>query len=607
MTTLRLWPGVLFAALLLLTRFGIPIVDPAFASFAVIGSVVGALLILAWWLFLSRAPWSERLGALVMMAGALYAASFVIDRSIANGMMGMMLPIFGVPVLSLALVAAAAATARLSTGARRVSIAFAILAASATITLLRTGGITGTGDSDLHWRWTPTPEERLLAAAAADPAPVAPAAVPVSAPDPARPADPVSATDSAKKPGEFQPISETDAEATGLSVKTRSIEWPGFRGPDRDGIVRGVRIETDWSRTPPVQLWRKPIGPGWSSFAVQGDLFYTQEQRGDDEIVACYRVATGEPVWRHRDPARFYESNGGAGPRATPTLSNDRVYAFGATGILNALDARNGSVIWSRDAASETGMQVPDWGFASSPLVVGDVVIVAADATLVGYDVATGHKRWVGPVHRGSYSSPHRTTIDGVEQVVLLGGAGATSVAPDSGAVLWQHAWPGTAIVQPALTTDGNVLINSSGAAGPLGTRRLAIAHGPNGWSVEERWTSNGLKPFFNDFVIHNGYAFGFDGNILAAINLEDGKRVWKGGRYGNGQIVLLPDQDLLLVLSEEGELALVSATPDQFKEIARVPAIEGKTWNHPALVGNLLLVRNGEEMAAFRLSLVGH
>jgi outer membrane protein assembly factor BamB len=385
-------------------------------------------------------------------------------------------------------------------------------------------------------------------------------------------------------------------------------EWPGFRGPTRDGVVTGVRIATDWAESPPVEMWRRPIGPGWSSFAVHGDRLYTQEQRGDDEIVACYKVSTGEPIWRHRDPVRFWESNGGAGPRATPTLSHGRVYAFGATGILNALDGATGQVVWSRDAAADTKRTVPDWGFASSPVVFDDLVIVAVSGTLAAYDVATGNPRWTGPRLLGSYSSPHRTTIDGVTQILLLSASGAASVAPADGTVLWQHEWDGggTTIVQPALTADGDILINSIASTGGMGMRRLHVSRGSGGWSVEERWTSNGLKPYFNDFVVHNGHAFGFDGNILASIDLEDGTRTWKGGRYGNGQLVLLPDQDLLLVLSEEGELALVKATPDRFTEVARFPALDGKTWNHPVLVGNLLLVRNGEEMAAFRLSLAG-
>jgi hypothetical protein len=252
--------------------------------------------------------------------------------------------------------------------------------------------------------------------------------------------------------------------------------------------------------------------------------------------------------------------------------------------------------------ANDSNTKVPGWGFSSSPLIVGDVVIVAAAGKLVGYDRATGKPRWFGPEHSGSYSSPHRTTIAGVTQILLLSDDGATSVAPATGEVLWEHVWAGNTIVQPALLGGGDILISTGGTTSA--SRRITVTHGTDGWSVQERWTSNGLKPNFNDFAVHKGHAYGFDGNILASINIENGKRKWKGGRYGNGQLVLLSDQDLLLVLSEEGEIALVSATPDQFTEIARFKAIEGKTWNHPALARDLLLVRNGEQMAAFRLPL---
>jgi outer membrane protein assembly factor BamB len=370
-------------------------------------------------------------------------------------------------------------------------------------------------------------------------------------------------------------------------------------------VIPGVRIETDWSKSPPVELWRRPIGPAWSSFAVRGDFVYTQEQRGEDEVVSCYRLSTGEPVWRHRDAVRFYESNAGPGPRGTPAVRNGRVYTLGATGILNALDAGTGRVAWSRNAATDTGKEIPGWGVASSPLALDDLVIVAVAGQLVAYDAATGTQRWVGESGGGGYSSPHLATIGGVTQVLLIRGARTVGVAPADGAVLWEHTWePSVAITQPAVLADGGVLTTLADAMGGQGMRRLAVARGPAGWTVEERWTSRGLKPYYNDIVVHEGHAFGFDGSILSCIDVNDGNRKWKGGRYGHGQLVLLADQDLLLVLSEEGELALVSATPDKYTELARTKAIEGKTWNHPVLVGDVLLVRNGEEMAAFRLPL---
>jgi outer membrane protein assembly factor BamB len=351
-------------------------------------------------------------------------------------------------------------------------------------------------------------------------------------------------------------------------------------------------------------MWRRPVGPGWSSFAVNGGRFYTQEQRGNEEIVACYDVATGKPIWRHRDAVRFWESVGGPGPRATPTLSNGRLYALGATGVMNVLDESTGSVVWSRNAVSDTGAKIPGWGISGSPLVVGDLVIVAASGSLVAYDLASGTPRWFGPRGANSYSSPQLVTVDGAQQIVLMTSTGATSVALADGKVLWNHEWPSdTRILQPALTADGEFMISVGDGMGGSGIRRIAVKQGSSGWTTEERWTSEDLISNFNDFVIHKGHAFGFDYGTVACIDLKDGKRKWKGGRYGYGQLVLLPDQDLLLVLSEKGELALVKADPAQFTEVGRFPAIEGKTWNHPVLVGDIVLVRNDHEMAAFRLS----
>jgi outer membrane protein assembly factor BamB len=571
---LRLWPGVLILTLQWLVRFVLPVVAPQALMAGVLGEFVGALLILVWWAFFSRAPITERWGAIVLMVVALFVTRrlpFILHPSIVGGMMGMMFFLYAIPVLCLALVVWAVATRNVaSAGPRRAALVVAIALACGVFALLRTGGITGEADSDLHWRWTASPEDRLLAQSRDEPA--------------ARPAHPEHPAISAGAPA--------------------GADWPGFRGPERNDAVPGARIKTDWAQSPPVELWRRPIGPGWSSFAVHGDLLYTQEQRGEDEIVSCYRVMTGEPVWKHRDAARFYESNAGAGPRGTPTLSNGRVYTFGATGIVNALDAADGKVVWSHNAGTDTGKKVPGWGFASSPLVVGDVVIVSAAGALVAYDAATGERRWLGPSGGGGYSSPHLVTLDGVAQILLLNGKGAISVAPADGKVLWEYRWPGDGIVQPALTADGGVLIgNGSGMNGGMGVRRIAVAKGPGRWNVQEGWTSMGLKPYFNDLVVHKGHAYGFDGGILSSIDLKDGQRTWKGGRYGHGQLLLLPDQDLLLVLSEQGELALVKAVPDQFAELARFKAVEGKTWNHPVLVGDVLLVRNGQEMVAFRLA----
>ena len=261
----------------------------------------------------------------------------------------------------------------------------------------------------------------------------------------------------------------------------------------------------------------------------------------------------------------------------------------------------DGAVVWSRDAAADAGTETPIWGYSGSPLVQDGFVYVPLAGKLLRYDLEGQNPKLLNDATGDGYVSPQAMVIDGVPQILMVDRGGVTAVAASDGAALWRHEWAGYPIVQPAATEDGDVLVcvNESD-----GIRRLSPRRSTQGWTVTERWTTKGLKPYFNDFVQHKGHAFGFDGRILSCINLETGERTWKGGRYGQGQMLLLPDQDLLLVLSERGEVALVRADVAAFTELGRFQAIDGKTWNHPVLVHDLLLVRNDREAAAYRLPL---
>lgn len=558
--SLRLWPGIVIVVLQWLIRFGIPVIEPDGLMIAVSGGLFGGLAVFIWWIFFSRAPRFERWSAILLILITMVATFQILHVSIATANVGMMFGIFSIPVLSLAFVLWAVLTRNLNQSTRRITMVFTILFSIGFWALLRSEGMDGEIHHKLVWRWSKTAEERLLA-----------------------------------KNKEITGLIITDT-----SVISKVAEWPGFRGPNRDAVVNGLKIKTDWSKNPPVEMWRKPIGPGCSSFAVHGNLLFTQEQRGEYEMVTCYNLNTGDPVWDHKDSTRFWDSHAGAGPRSTPTLSKGHVYTLGATGILNALNELDGSVIWSRNAASDTKVEIPGWGYTGSPLVTDSLVIVSVSGKLAVYHSFTGEPVWYGPDGGESYSSPHLISIDGVQQILFTSKTCASGFALADGKILWSIPWTGAPIIQPMQFTNSLVFLNEGNLKG---LRQIEIKNASGSWTTHEKWISDKVKMNFNDFVIHKGYVFGFDGPYLSCIDSKTGESKWKGGRY-SGQVLLLADQDLLLILSEKGDLFLVMAKPDKFTELAKFPVFKAKTWNHPVLAGNILIVRNSEEMAAFKLAL---
>jgi outer membrane protein assembly factor BamB len=391
------------------------------------------------------------------------------------------------------------------------------------------------------------------------------------------------------------------------SLSESPYSHPQFLGAERTGVVTGVQLARDWEARPPKELWRRPVGVGWSGFAVAHGLAVTQEQRGDEELVTCYDLETGEPRWAHSDPVRWEDPLGGPGPRATPTIVDGQVYTLGGTGILNALDLATGALLWSTNVFGDSGASPLEYGAAASPLVRGNEVIVAAgggnDPLLMAFDRSTGERIWAGGNDRAAYSSPLFVELAGVEQIVLLNEDAVAGHEAGSGRVFWRQDWPAMTekVAQPVVLPENRLFVSTGY---DIGGRLFEIAASGDGIEARVIWESRGLKAKLSNVVHKDGYLYGLDDGILVCLDLTDGSRKWKRGRFGHGQLLLV--DDLLLIQAENGDVALVEATPDSYRELARRPVLGGKTWNHPALAGPYLLVRNDREAACLRLPVGG-
>lgn len=572
---LRIWIPIVLVPLMGFMRF-VPGLVPNGPSMIWMAGAFGpfliGLLVVLWWLLASRARWFERI---LGMAGLFGAVG--VEQAICHPSMRGPLPIVVTIPTAIAAFAVGALLFGRTLSIRRTWLALGLaVLATACSAVVRTDGVWGDFSFGFDWRWKPTAEQL--------------------------------ATEEVRRAGNVAFDEPLDTQAVRAALG--SAPWPRFRGPRGDGSQTGLRFDDDWNAHPPREVWRNRIGPAWSSFAIGADRLFTQEQRLEDEVVSCYDATSGRQIWSFATPARFFESLGGLGPRATPTLADGSVYALGAEGILVRLNAVDGSLVWKADlktAAGRTGP--PMWGFSCSPCVDGGVVVVHAGGTgdkgIVAFRIGDGKVAWTAPAGEMSYASVQTIRLLDRDYLCLLSNAGAHILEPATGKPVYDYpfARQGYRACQ-AQVIDGDKLLIPSGMG--TGTRLVQWTATRDGLEAKELWTSLDMKPDFNDLLVHDGHVYGFDNAIFACIGLKDGKRKWKGGRYAKGQALLLADSGLIVVIAETGELVLVRANPEKHEELGKIKALGDKTWNHPVVVGDRLYLRNADEVVCYALKAAG-
>lgn len=561
---ITLWPAVLLALVHVACLAYTFIVANTLMQFMIASMLVplGVLIgLVIWWMLCRKIPMKQRLAGVALVV--LVLAWIILTHPIMSGGFSFLIVVF--PILTLGTVGVLLATVSQPWPRRRAALVTLMLGAAVILTAVRVDGSNGDETPIMSWRWQPTMEELAEASLG----------------------------------------SETQTNGTAVvSALAGPDDWPNFRGQDWDGRAVGVTFDSNWGDGGLKELWRRPIGGGWSSFTVIGDYFFTQEQRGEDELVVCYEADNGEQIWVNTSPGRFEESHGG-GPRATPTFHEGKLYVLGALGRLQCLEATTGATVWERELTEDANAKVPTWGFSSSPLVLDDLVIVFAGGAngngVVAYERDSGEPVWQAGEGTHSYSSVQLAKIGDVPQLLIPSNLGIEALAPKTGAGLWKYEWKMMAdsprCVQPLMTSPNVVLLGSD----DQGTCQIEISQVDSEWEVEEQWRTRKFRPSFNDTVYHDGYAYGFDGRLLVCIDVETGERRWKSKRFG-GQVLLLPEMNMLLVLSDKGDVVLVEAKSDAYEEVARLKALQGKTWNHPVIANGKLFARNSTEAVCYQL-----
>ncbi|MFM7056856.1 MAG: PQQ-binding-like beta-propeller repeat protein [Planctomycetota bacterium] len=567
----RLWPAwlisVSLAAALVLT------VTPSIANrprfFLMMGGpVIGGFLFTLWLLLLSRLRVRDRF---LLFSGWVFFPLLSMRLSDSDPALRTAMLIYGVP-LAVFSVTGGLTSSRRSEAAWRT--AFGCLAAAwLSFTAVRNEGFDGEYYPEFAWRWSAPHESTLPLLGSRD----------------------VGGTGAQAGP---------ESEAATFEQSGAVAEaWPRYRGVHGDGIARDTAGPLDWTVRPPQVLWKIPVGPAWSSFAWSGGRLFTQEQRREEECITCYSADSGALIWSHASSSRFTEVVSGAGPRSTPAVEGGRVFALGGRGLLTCLNAADGSPIWQKDMTQAVGARVPMWGFSGSPLVVDGRVVVHVDGEgnngLVAVNVDSGEIEWAFASAGMNYTTVRDLELCGERCLVFCDSRGVHGLRPGTGEAFFSYRptkWNAGPMVDPQSLGPNSLLVALGDG---VGLCRLECSRTASGWQLTESWTTSRLRPSFNDSLVYNGSIYGFNQDLLCCLDATTGELRWRGRRYGFGQAVLLARAECLLIAAENGDAVLVKATGERFEELGRVPLLDGKTWNHPIVVGDRAYLRNGRTAAA--------
>ena len=375
--------------------------------------------------------------------------------------------------------------------------------------------------------------------------------------------------------------------------------WPQWRGPNRDGISKETGLLKQWPAEGPPLVWKATgAGGGYSSFSIANGKLYTMGLRGDREFVIAFDVATGKEAWATANGSAF-RNDRGDGPRGTPTVDGDRLYALGGSGDLSALYARTGKIIWTKNILREFGAANIEWGISESPLVLGDKLLVNAGgpgASIVALNKSDGSLIWKSQSDKAGYSSAIPLNVNGLTQVVFFTAQRAVGLDAKDGRLLWEYARPANNVANAAtpIARANRVFISSD-----YGTGGGVVEIKPDN-KAQEVWFSRDMKNHHSSSVLVGDYLYGFSSSVLTAMKFDTGEIAWRDRSVGKGSLVYADGN--LYCLSENGVVGLVEATPTGYKEKGRFRIKQDSlpTWTHPVVAGGRLYLRDQDTIYAY-------